>query len=80
MAIIDNWDSYTRQGLDMASSAVALGFTAAKAGTRLGVSTVALMDAPYDLISASAVFSNARYCVYCNQSHLFCRRPYSVWW
>ncbi|KAF8871434.1 hypothetical protein CPB85DRAFT_1445570 [Mucidula mucida] len=38
VSIIDNWDSYSRQSLDFASSAAALGFSAAKAGTRLGFS------------------------------------------
>ncbi|KAG5220540.1 lipase class [Salix suchowensis] len=31
------WDYYTRQGLDLASTATSFGFTAAKTGTRLGV-------------------------------------------
>ncbi|KAG9219484.1 hypothetical protein CCMSSC00406_0005378 [Pleurotus cornucopiae] len=32
------WDYYTRQGLDLASTATSFGFTAAKTGTRLGFS------------------------------------------
>ena len=34
------WDSYGRKGLDIAHSASTLGFSAAKVGTRLGVSAI----------------------------------------
>ncbi len=37
MTIMENWDSYGRNTLDLASSAAALGFSVVKAGTRLGV-------------------------------------------
>ncbi|KAH9483004.1 Diacylglycerol lipase-beta [Psilocybe cubensis] len=33
-----NWDTYSRQGIDLAHSASSFGFSAAKAGTRLGFS------------------------------------------
>ena len=33
-----NWDRYSRQGIDLAHKATSFGFSAAKAGTRLGVS------------------------------------------
>ncbi|KAK0490446.1 hypothetical protein IW261DRAFT_1324961 [Armillaria novae-zelandiae] len=35
---MENWDSYGRNTLDLASSAASLGFSAVKAGTRLGFS------------------------------------------
>ncbi|PBK73212.1 hypothetical protein ARMSODRAFT_720835 [Armillaria solidipes] len=38
MTIMENWDSYGRNTLDLASSAAALGFSVVKAGTRLGFS------------------------------------------
>ncbi|ESK93113.1 lipase class 3 [Moniliophthora roreri MCA 2997] len=34
--MVSNWDTYSRQGLDLASSAASFGFSAAKFGTRLG--------------------------------------------
>lgn len=37
-----SWDSYGRKGLDIAHSASAFGFSAAKVSTRLGVSAIHL--------------------------------------
>ncbi|KAK7051324.1 hypothetical protein VNI00_004824 [Paramarasmius palmivorus] len=34
--MVRNWDTYSRQGLDLASSAASFGFSAAKTGTKLG--------------------------------------------
>ncbi|KAG7096493.1 hypothetical protein E1B28_003923 [Marasmius oreades] len=34
--MIKNWDTYSRQGLDLASAAASFGFSAAKTGTKLG--------------------------------------------
>lgn len=36
--MIKNWDTYGRQGVDLASAATSLGFNAVKFGTRFGVS------------------------------------------
>ncbi|KAK1227266.1 hypothetical protein PQX77_009753 [Marasmius sp. AFHP31] len=34
--MVKNWDTYSRQGLDLASAAASFGFSAAKTGTKLG--------------------------------------------
>ncbi|KAE9399150.1 hypothetical protein BT96DRAFT_1104199 [Gymnopus androsaceus JB14] len=34
--MVKNWDTYSRQGLDLAQSAASVGFSAAKTGTKLG--------------------------------------------
>lgn len=36
--MVKNWDTYTRQGLDLVSSAASIGFSVAKTGTKIGVS------------------------------------------
>ncbi|KAJ3928749.1 MAG: hypothetical protein NXY57DRAFT_901446 [Lentinula lateritia] len=34
--MVKNWDTYTRQGLDLVSSAASIGFSVAKTGTKIG--------------------------------------------
>lgn len=36
--MMKNWDTYGRQGIDLASAATSFGFSAVKIGTKLGVS------------------------------------------
>lgn len=44
-------DKYGRLGVDVASAATSVGFAAAKAGTRLGVSTFLLLLSEFHMYS-----------------------------
>jgi len=42
--MVQNWDTYSRQGIDLASAATSLGFSAVKNGTKLGVSRMMFLE------------------------------------
>ncbi|KAJ4471992.1 hypothetical protein J3R30DRAFT_3522460 [Lentinula aciculospora] len=53
--MVKNWDTYTRQGLDLASSAASIGFTVAKTGTKLGFALTRSVASTTVGISTTAV-------------------------
>ncbi|KAF9004698.1 hypothetical protein BDQ17DRAFT_1399534 [Cyathus striatus] len=50
-----NWDRYTRQGIDLAHSASSIGFSAAKIGTRLGFSVARTVTTSAANLTTSAL-------------------------
>ena len=71
-----NWDSYSRQGIDLAHFVSSVGFGAAKFGTRIGVSGLVQKEIFEHFF---LVLNSQDYRVHSGWSHYYRRRFYFLW-
>lgn len=62
-----NWDRYGRQSIDVAHAVASVGFSAAKLGTKLGVSSIQIRYVEYVSYTHYLVLSDKGFGILCSR-------------